>query len=383
MASNPTFGFDALGPLVVLALLLTGGVVALLVLPGWLVVWTPRWLVRRASIAFLWTLLGVYLVAAPAVLCVGVCSLLRAGRAWRRRDRAAFFRAFRWVLLASSCFAGLIVMELASAAKLRMRAAAPELPTPFRAAAAGSRLKPTTPPRREPENGATGDSRPKSGQELVSCRRRGVERSGRTVPPLVVGRSNCRLAARASLPGPEDRGRCACRGGLCLEQAVLLLSDLKRRPDAVIVFSGQNEFQMRFGWSRNVRHYIEEGPQHPLALIELVRHASAVSKLILDTLDRYRGETPAPCRVTRELVDHPICSPEEYAFLLDDYHRRLDHLTAYCRQIGTLPILIVPASNDGAYEPSRSVLVGHDPRGKAGGIRSRVSGSSDRRVGQQ
>ena len=99
---------------------------------------------------------------------------------------------------------------------------------------------------------------------------------------------------------------------------------LARRPDAIIVFSGHNEFQAPFGWSRNVRHYVEEGPEHPLALIELARSASSTVKLILDTLDRFRGETPPPPRATRELVDHPICAPAEFAFLLEDFRRRLD-----------------------------------------------------------
>ncbi len=150
-------------------------------------------------------------------------------------------------------------------------------------------------------------------------------------------------------------------GGLCLEQAVLRLNGLERRPDALIVFSGHNEFQTRFGWSRSARHYIEEGPESLLALLELGRASSSTIKLILSTLDRYYGEALAPPRVTRELVDHPICSPKEYAFLREDFDRRLDALAVYCRRIGTLPILIVPGSNDGAFEPSRSILSGSTP----------------------
>jgi hypothetical protein len=162
-------------------------------------------------------------------------------------------------------------------------------------------------------------------------------------------------------PGREVQVDVRADGGLCLEQAILLLKDLERRPDAVIVFAGHNEFQARYGWSRNVRHYVEEGPESPLALMELGRSASSAIWLILSTLDRYYGEAPPPPRVTRELVDHPTCTPREYAFLREDFHRRLDALAAYCRRIGSLPILIVPASNDGAFEPSRSVLSGATP----------------------
>jgi hypothetical protein len=83
--------------------------------------------------------------------------------------------------------------------------------------------------------------------------------------------------------------------------------------------------------------------------------------LILEAVDRFRGETPPPARATRELVDHPACSPEEYAFIREDYTRRMDGLAAWCQRIGAIPILIVPASNDGAFEPSRSVLAGPTP----------------------
>ncbi len=162
-------------------------------------------------------------------------------------------------------------------------------------------------------------------------------------------------------PGRQIRVDVRADGGLCLEQAILRLADLERRPDALIVFAGHNEFQARYGWSRNVRHYIEEGPESPLALLELGRSSSSAIDLILRTLDRYYGEAPPPPRVTRELVDHPTCTPREYAFLREDFHRRLDALAAYCRRIGTLPILIVPASNDGSFEPSRSVLSGSMP----------------------
>ena len=162
-------------------------------------------------------------------------------------------------------------------------------------------------------------------------------------------------------------------GGLCLEQSVLLLYELNRRPDLVVVFSGHNEFQARYGWSRNVRHYVEEGPRSRLALIALLRQASSTGRLILDALDRFRGEMPPPARATRELVDHPTCTTEEYAFLREDYGRRMDALAAWCRRIGALPILIVPPSNDGAFEPNRSVLAGSTDEAGRQRVRARLS----------
>jgi len=349
--------------LVILALKVTAAAVALMVLPGWLLVVIPRWLIRGASIAFLGTLLAVYVVAVPAVLVGCVCSFLGVARARRRRDRAALRRSIRWALLASSCLAGLIAMELASATKLRWSQRLPDLPTRFatspspRSPAAGTNGAAV----KNRENGATPDSGTRAWDDLsIVVVGESSARGEPYHPWLSVGQIVGWQLERI-FPGRKIRVDVRAEGGFCLEQAVLMLSDLTRRPDAIIVFSGQNEFQTRFGWSRNVRHYVEEGPEHPLALIELARWASRTVKLILDTLDRYRGESPPPPRVTRELVDHPTCTPAEHAFLLEDFHRRLDALAAYCRRIGTFLILIVPGSNDGAYEPSRSVLAASTP----------------------
>ena len=173
-------------------------------------------------------------------------------------------------------------------------------------------------------------------------------------------------------PGRRIRVELRAAGGLRLEQAVRLLSDLQRRPDAIIVFAGHNEFQGRYGWSRNVCHYVEEGPESPLALLGWAV-ASATTWMILTTIDLYYGEAAPPRRVTRELVDHPTCTPREYAVIRDDFQLRLDKLTEYCMRIGSLPILIVPGSNDGSFDPSRSVLAGSTPT-EARGIRSRIPG---------
>ena len=159
-------------------------------------------------------------------------------------------------------------------------------------------------------------------------------------------------------PGRKIQVEVRAHGGLCLEQAVLLLKDLKRRPDGIIVFAGHNEFIARFDWSRNARHYVEEEPQRPPALFERAQSSSWTLSLIVDTLDQMRVAVPPPPHVTRELIDHPCFAPHEFNFLLDDFQRRLNALADYCNRIGALPILIVPGSNDGAYEPSRSVLAG-------------------------
>lgn len=317
------------------------GLLALWVVPLWLKVLTPRWLVRRASIAILWGLLGAVVAAAPAALVLGPWSVFSAAQARRRGDRAAAARGLRGVLLASSVLIGLVAMEAASSVVIRSGYNIPELPIRF----ADDR-----------------DRRGPAGTDPIDIVVIG-ESSARGEPYhpwLSVGQIVGWQLGRV-FPGREVRVDVRADGGLCLEQAVLRLVHLERRPEALIVFAGHNEFQTRFGWSRNVRHYVEEGPESPLALLELGRSASSTIALILQSLDRHYGSTPTPRHITRELVDHPICTPAEHAFLREDYRRRLDALASYCGRIGTLPILIVPPSNDGSFEPSRSVLSGDTP----------------------
>jgi hypothetical protein len=146
-------------------------------------------------------------------------------------------------------------------------------------------------------------------------------------------------------------------GGICLEQAILFLGDLKRKPDALLICSGHNEFQARFGWSRNVRHYTTEGDLPGRSAIgAALGRISSVSAMIERSIDLNGLDRPPPPRVTRRLVDRPAFTRDEYAFLLDDYARRLDALLAYCRRIGTVPIVVVPPSNLADYPPNRSYL---------------------------
>src|SRR5262245_17584597 len=107
----------------------------------WLIVLTPRWLIRRAAIAFLWGLLAAFVAAVPATLVLGPWSAVSAARARRRHDRVALARALRRVLLACGCAAGLIAMEAGSGIVHRRSYHIPELPTRF-AAGSGERRAP-------------------------------------------------------------------------------------------------------------------------------------------------------------------------------------------------------------------------------------------------
>jgi len=352
-----------LARLVILGFIVTGGLAASMVLPPWLRSLTPRWLIRGASVAFLWTLLAVYVLAAPAILIGVVRSSMAVTRAWRRHDVAALGRDLRWVLLVSSCLVGLIAMELCSRAQLRSFRRLPALPTQFakpsNRVSLGSNTDDSSRKNRQKSGDPVSASATDDGLYLVVIGESSA-RGDPYDPWLSVGQI-VGWQLEQIFPGRKILVDVRADGGVCLEQAVLRLLELERRPDAIIVFAGHNEFQGRYGWSRNVRHYVEEGPNSPLAWLDLARSTSWTAGLILNTLDRYYGEAPPPPRITRTLVDHPIYKPREYAFLREDFQLRLDLLTEYCMRIGSLPILIMPGSNDGSFEPSRSVLAASTP----------------------
>jgi len=52
----------------------------------------------------------------------------------------------------------------------------------------------------------------------------------------------------------------------------------------------------------------------------------------------------------------PAFTPSELFQILTDFRRRLEAIVAYCEQIGAVPILVIPASNESGFEPNRTVL---------------------------
>jgi tetratricopeptide (TPR) repeat protein len=325
---------------VALALAAAGLLAAALIVPGWLVAITPRPVVRGTVITVLWTLFAIYVIAMPAVLIGLLRSSIVVTRARRRRDPAALKPGLRLLLLSSSCLVGLILIEVGSTIELRWSLRLPALPTRFAADAS-----------------AKADA---DGELYLVVIGESSARGEPYHPWLSVGQLVGWQLERV-FPGRKVRVDVRAEGGLCLEQAVLLLETLQRRPDAIMVFSGHNEFITRLGPTRNVRHYVEEGPLSQLALIDLARSRSSAAKLILGTLDSYYGEKTPPLDSTRAFIDHPAHSPEEYRFLCEDFAMRLDAFADYCTQIQALPIMIIPGANDGSYEPNRSVLDGSTP----------------------
>jgi hypothetical protein len=143
--------------------------------------------------------------------------------------------------------------------------------------------------------------------------------------------------------------------GASLEDMHQLLAHRTRRPDALIIYSGHNEFVARFEEERDP--WLDEEPRsawvHPFYRASL---RSSFCRMVYETISKNRLDGPPPRINRHQLIDPPQCSPSEYDEVLANFRRRLEAIVAYCDRIGTLPILIIPPSNEGGLEPSRSVL---------------------------
>jgi hypothetical protein len=158
-------------------------------------------------------------------------------------------------------------------------------------------------------------------------------------------------------------------GGATLETMHNKLADLQVRPDVLIVYVGHNEFQARFSWMREVDTYLDADdesvqPVPGFFAVPAFSRFSPLCRLIGEIRETQQVDVQPPRAVTRELVDKAMCSASETGALLSDFRRRLNDIATYCESIGTLPIFIIPASNDGGFDPSRSVLRADTPRGE-------------------
>ena len=296
-----------------------------LVIPGW-VPTLPRPFRRALTEALLQTVLVVYCAIFLAGL-VGtpvLASLLASP--WRR---GKFERGLkRGFLFGLSCLVSLLMLEVGSAAWRSWTHRLPSLPTRF------------------VEN-------PPGEYRIVVLG--GSSAVGEPYWPwLSVGQ----IVAWQLQQTIADR-RFACEilayPGDSLEMQHKKLAGLTRRPNAVIIYSGHNEFAARFEEER-------EGWQDERTGFWLSRVAYRASlsspfyNLAYELISKNRLDRPPSLSLRHQLIDPPVCSPVESAAILDDFGRRLEAIVAYCDGIGALPILIVPPANEAGYEPSRSTL---------------------------
>ncbi len=176
-------------------------------------------------------------------------------------------------------------------------------------------------------------------------------------------------------PGRPIQVESWAKGGACLAEMHNRLAGLTYRPDALILYVGHNEFQARYPWMREVDWYYHDdlpSLSSPRSLTALLRY-SPLCRLVLETWEHQRLGKRPPHWVTRELIDRPVCTAEEAGQILADFRRRLEAIAAYCAAIQTLPIFIIPASNDGGFDPTRSVLAPATPAAERAAVARAVA----------
>lgn len=313
-----------------IAVLVVGGAAAALIAAAWYRVTLPDGLVRGATIGFLRTIRTLYaltLATAPVSAVVLGAAIIAARRTGRRMHPAWA----KGLLLAASLTIGLGLLEVGAAARQATAHRLANLPRAF------------------PESGAPGDL-----NVLVVGESSAL---GTPYDPHISVGQIIAWQLQRVFPARKVRVEVLAQGGMTLEGAVSQFRRARRRPDVVLIYSGHNEFQGRYGWARTVRHYREEGPvRFQSRLAAWAARHSPFCAVVAETLERHQLDVPPPPRVTRDLVDRPAFTPEEYQHILDDYARRLDGLVAHVRSIGAVPIVVVVAGNDAGYPPARSYL---------------------------
>ena len=167
-----------------------------------------------------------------------------------------------------------------------------------------------------------------------------------------------------AIPGLDIRLTILARSGDTLEKQHQALAGLKRRPELVIVYCGHNEFLSRFFASGDPPYYfLDQSPSAWDRFVDKAERLSPVCGLIRESADQCRIALPPP-EFTRELVDVPVYTTDEYSQLLVEFRRQLEEIVSYSVELGALPILISPPGNDADYEPNRSYLPAGTPRGE-------------------
>jgi len=355
--------------------------VALELVPAWLGLLLDadtRPLRREAALAFMNGLLVAYVLALIAVVPgTAVLAYVRLRSRSRSRSQGAAVPASytlqaRLLLLCVSVLLSFLALETGAAAWRLWLHQSPRLPDVGSGTGASgegtSAVLPTGAGSSVSSGFPTQENSPNAEVRLLRILVIG-ESSGRGEPYhpwLSVGQI---VAWRLEqvFPGRPILVDIWAEGGAILETMHNRLAGLTYRPDALIVYVGHNEFQGRFAWSRDVDYHLDEdrvpllSVPHVFVMRSILRF-SPLCQLVMETQERQRLDIMPPRKSTRELVDGPVCTAAEASAICTDFRRRLEVIASFCETMGTLPILIIPPSNDGGFDPSRSILAPETPR---------------------
>ena len=305
---------------------------------SWLGASSPgRSLLRSSATMLLSMLIAVYpIVLAAAVLGLSLSAWAIArsrSRGDRRRGWQRCPKTARCFLVCGTFLLGIAVAEIAAAAWLGWIHRLPTLPTKF-----AKQVDPNHEFTIVVIGGSSALGVPY--QDWLSI-------------GAIVGRE-----LERAIPSHRFRVEVLAEMGATLEAMQLKLAGLTRRPDAMIVYSGHNEFVARYPFSNRTAYYDDDPSlRRNIAWQTAVGRLSPLLRLAHEVLDKQQsGIIPAlNSSAIESVVGRPLRAPFEVDVLFADFQRRLEAIVAYCEQIRCLPILIIPPGND-ALGPSQSYV---------------------------
>ncbi|QEH36706.1 hypothetical protein OJF2_52910 [Aquisphaera giovannonii] len=287
----------------------------------------PRPQARRLTELLLRSVLVGYFSAAvllPTVLVLAASRILR-----RRRRGLSSPLAARLALASASGLAAIAGCELLAAGWSAWAHRMPRLPTTF--------------PRA---------SRP---GELSLVVIGGSTALGYPYDPKV---SIGRIVANAvedALPGTTVELDMRAKLGANLEDMHKGLTSLARRPDAILISCGHNEYLSRFATSRDAG-FAEAPAAGPLRWLYGASLRSPFCRWVYEAVRLLQVGGPPPLVNRHQPIDPPMFTPSEHRRIVEEFRRRLEALVDYCECIGAVPILMIPPGNESGFEPNRSVL---------------------------
>jgi len=308
------------------------GIAGLMVAPPIVKAFVPRRAFREAIPVFLKVALGAYLAGLATAMPASIALVVAILRSRRRGARAP--RKARALMACLSFLLGSLMLEGMAAA--------------WQARAHGS------PPIEARFSATDGPARPATDELTIVVIGESSAIGMPYDPWLSIGQIVGWQLER-TFPGRRVVVDIQGMGGFSLQEAIGRLRYLKRRPDAVLLYSGHNEFQAFYRLSREVDYYADRVSGRTRATWAL-RSASRLGDLILETLDRQAVDAPPKTSAARPLVDSPACTKDERARIVAAFRSRLGLVYDYCERVGALPIVFVPAGNDGGFDPSRSLM---------------------------
>ncbi|MDR3622735.1 MAG: tetratricopeptide repeat protein [Paludisphaera borealis] len=310
-----------LGIAVPLALALT----AVVVLPGWVPLF-PRAMQRGMTEGLLRGTLFFYVAVCLAAFVGAPYFGWRTIQNWRRKRRGS--RSERVFLLCLSCLFSFVALELGAAAVQAWT-------------------------HRFPILTATFPARPADAYRIVVLGESSA--LGEPYRPWISIGQIVAWKLGEAMPDRRFETEILAWLGDSLEKQHQKLGRITQRPDAVIVYSGHNEFAARFEENRDYSLDLEPRA----AVVRQLHQASLLSpfcRLVYELISKNRLDSPPSLKDHHQLIDPPLCSPTEAAAILTDFTARLEAIVAYCERIGALPILVISPANEADYEPSRSTL---------------------------